>query len=73
MPSLTLGSGAVGGAITGGQYHSLSPDQCQAPGLRDNASPGGRIMPGENLPGPTHRADRAGDPQVTNEILASKY
>ena len=33
MPSLTLGPGGVGGAITGDNITCLSPDQYQAPGI----------------------------------------
>jgi acetaldehyde dehydrogenase (acetylating) len=72
MPSLTLGSGGVGGAITGDNitaYHLINIKRLD---YETMPPPAAAFLPGENLPGPTPEQIEQQVRQVVNEILASR-
>ena len=72
MPSLTLGSGGVGGAITGDNittYHLINIKQLA---YETMAPPASAFLPGESASGPTPAEIERMVRQVLDEILASR-
>ena len=72
MPSLTLGSGGVGGAITGDNitaYHLMNVKRLA---YETMPPPAEAFLPGEGQPGPKPDEIERMVRQVVNEILASK-
>jgi acetaldehyde dehydrogenase (acetylating) len=73
MPSLTLGSGGVGGAITGDNITTYHLINIKRLAYETTPPPAAAFMPGDAQPGATPEQIEKMVRQVVNEILASKY
>jgi acetaldehyde dehydrogenase (acetylating) len=73
MPSLTLGSGGVGGAITGDNITTYHLINIKRLAYETTPPPATAFMPGDAQPGATPEQIEQMVRQVVNEILASKY
>ncbi|MGD0878758.1 MAG: aldehyde dehydrogenase family protein [Anaerolineales bacterium] len=72
MPSLTLGSGGVGGAITGDNITTYHLINIKRLAYETMPPPTAAFLPGENPGGPTPEQIEQQVRQVVNEILASR-
>jgi acetaldehyde dehydrogenase (acetylating) len=73
MPSLTLGSGGVGGAITGDNITTYHLINIKRLAYETTPPPAAAFNPGDGQPGATPEQIEKMVRQVVNEILASKY
>ena len=73
MPSMTLGSGGVGGAITGDNITVTHLFNVKRLAYETMAPPAEAFQPGESLPGPAPEEIERLVRQVVNEILESKH
>jgi len=73
MPSLTLGPGGVGGAITGDNVTAYHLINIKRLAYETMAPPASAYLPGESPAGPKPEEIERLVRQVVNEILASKY
>jgi acetaldehyde dehydrogenase (acetylating) len=73
MPSMTLGSGGVGGAITGDNITATHLINVKRLAYERMAPPPEAFQPGESLPGPAPEEIERLVRQVVNEILESKH
>jgi len=73
MPSLTLGSGGVGGAITGDNITTYHLINIKRLAYETIPPPAAAFLPGENPAGPTPEQIELQVRQIVNEILASRY
>jgi acetaldehyde dehydrogenase (acetylating) len=72
MPSLTLGSGGVGGAITGDNITTWHLINIKRLAYETMAPPASAFLPGESSSGPTPAEIERMVRQVVDEILASR-
>jgi acetaldehyde dehydrogenase (acetylating) len=72
MPSLTLGSGGVGGAITGDNITAYHLINIKRLAYETTTPPAAAFLPEESRPGPNPEEIEQMVRQVVNEILASK-
>jgi acetaldehyde dehydrogenase (acetylating) len=73
MPSLTLGSGGVGGAITGDNITTYHLINIKRLAYETTPPPAAAFLPGDAQPGAIPEQIEKVVRQVVNEILASKY
>jgi acetaldehyde dehydrogenase (acetylating) len=73
MPSMTLGSGGVGGAITGDNITATHLINVKRLAYERMAPPPEAFQPGESLPGPAPEEIERLVRQVVKEILESKH
>ena len=72
MPSMTLGSGGVGGAITGDNITATHLINVKRLAYETMAPPAEAFLPGETAPGPSPEEVERAVRQVVNEILSSR-
>jgi acetaldehyde dehydrogenase (acetylating) len=73
MPSMTLGSGGVGGAITGDNITATHLINVKRLAYETSTPPPEAFLPGEQVAGPSAEDVERTVRQVMNEILASKH
>ncbi len=72
MPSLTLGSGGVGGAITGDNITAYHLINIKRLAYETVPPPQAALLPGESSAGPTPQEIERAVRQIVNDILATK-